>query len=359
MTHSISNLFQYIMGDPVWSSRLGCYKIAQSSMPKNSPMNVSFLDGIVKKYADIGLPIKEKIKTILSLDKLYWVCFLSPNISKDDEQVYEIAIKGLLWGYVVDDYFDDHMEFYSQENIESTVKQVKRINDIFQMKKSITKNDTKTLVEMLTWDLVYTLKSYTSQNPVLYNSIFQNFLQKCIEYTNSFISFNMYKNIQEKNFYTWLSLRKLNGGAANLFVLSFLCTCYPSEDTIISKNIFNCMNFNQMVEKYAEVMVLLNDLASYDKDMMLGQMEANPVYFLQRCNKISKQDAQEKVMKLILESMSEIIELEKELSFDFRDSLCVDQLFKDLSWLLFGLMTWGPQHYSQPPSAASARSVEE
>ncbi|KAF2075396.1 hypothetical protein CYY_003320 [Polysphondylium violaceum] len=250
---------EYLLKNSKWSNRLKSFQKARDDFHVDT---IPILNSIVAQLKEIGYPIENKINTLLSLDKLYRCCFVSSNVEKENPFIYEIGLKGFFWAYEVDDYFDDQLEFYHNDQIGDTIKKVKRINDIFHLKSNLSIFDKDTnSIEKLTIDLVSCIKQFSETQQNYHSTLFHIFLQKCIDYTNSIIPFNLYR-------------------------------------------------------------------------------------------------AQNRVLDSIIISLKEIDEMESALTIHFKQSKCVMEMLKDLSWLLFGFLAWDPYtHYSnQQQSQQSQQS---
>ncbi|KAN0033548.1 hypothetical protein ACTA71_007235 [Dictyostelium dimigraforme] len=228
---------------------------------------------------------------VTDLSRFFW-----PNA---DFEGLVLGAELMVWFFSFDDLFDGG---FIDENENEQFRLVNRMNNVFL--EGIIENDS-TGAERMGYHLRNKVKLICGEKRL---STFLRFNSSCIQWIDSIIPFiKLKRNQRTLDFNLYLHHRKYNIGAIPCFIISEIILDPMST---IDSFIWSDSRWIKMNEIISEIIALVNDCASYEKEIKENGAPLNPLKFIQIEKNFNLPEAFEYISNYLNVIIKQYIELE-------------------------------------------------
>ncbi|KAK5575091.1 hypothetical protein RB653_010347 [Dictyostelium firmibasis] len=267
---------------------------------ETKPNKTEYMDFVYQESLEMEVWRKDNEIDILThhhvtdLSRFFW-----PNAN------FEGLVLGaelMVWFFAFDDLFDGG---FIDDNENEQSRLVNRMNNVF-MEGTIETDSTG--AERMGYHIRNKVKSICGEKR---QSTFLRFNSSCVQWIDSIIPFiKLKKNQISLDFNLYLYHRKYNIGAIPCFIISEIILDPMST---IDSFIWSDSRWIKMSEITCEIIALVNDCASYEKEIKENGAPLNPLKFIQIEKNFNLQESYEHISNYLNKIIKQYIELE--LSF--------------------------------------------
>ncbi|KAN0018859.1 hypothetical protein ACTFIU_008792 [Dictyostelium citrinum] len=268
--------------------------------PKNwetKPSKTEYMDFVYQEAIDMEVWRKDNEIDILThhhvtdLSRFFW-----PNA---DFEGLVLGAELMVWFFAFDDLFDGG---FIDDNENEQYRLVNRMNNIFM--EGVIETES-TGAERMGYHLRNKVKEICGEKR---QSTFHRFNSSCVEWVDSIIPFiKLKRNQRTLDFNLYLHHRKFNIGAAPCFMISEIILDPMSS---IDPYIWSDSRWIKMSEIICEIIALVNDCVSYEKEIKENGAPLNSLKFVQIEKNLNLQEAFEYISTYLNAIIKQYIELE-------------------------------------------------